>query len=316
MSCAYARGLTATSTNEADHTGLSTRAAAREVGCGATSVRMHRRGECVCATTEIHEIHQGSQKLHDKAKNVRVLTIDIESKPLISAHWGLWNQNIGTGQIIDHGGLLCFAAKWYDADEVLFYSEWEHGTGPMVQAAWDLLNEADLVVGYNSARYDVKRLANDFLKAGLNPPMPYRQVDLYKVNKKQFDLPSRKLDYIAQQTLGDKKTPHTGFQLWMDVLNGDEAAQELMEEYNVQDVRLTENLFDRLRPWLAGVPHIGAIGGIHASCPSCGSTNLRREGNAHANVAVYKAYRCVDCGTPVRSTTRLQDTTGTRAYAA
>lgn len=295
-------------TNPDDWDNETSRTVAVALGIGKSSVGDHRRRECAC--------YAGlAPKIHEKAKNVRVLTIDIESKPLVSAHWSLWDQRIGINQIINHGGLLCFAAKYYDEDEVRFFSEWEHGTEAMVQAAWDLLNETDVVVGFNSERYDVKRLANDFLKAGLNPPMPYRHIDLFKVAKKRFDLPSRKLDYLAQQTLGDAKTPHSGMQLWMDVMNGDQAAQELMEEYNVQDVRLTERLFDRLRPWLTGVPHIGALGGIHASCPSCGSTKLKREGNAHAYVAVYKAYRCEDCGSPVRSTQRLQDATGTRSYA-
>lgn len=305
---AKCKAATIAADNDVDINDGTSRTVALALGVGKSSINDHRKGDCLCATSKIH-------KIHTKAKNVRVLTIDIESKPLVSAHWSLWDQRIGINQIIDHGGLLCFAAKFYDEDEVRFYSEWEHGTEAMVQAAWDLLNEADVIVGYNSERYDVKRLANDFLKAGLNPPMPYRHIDLFKVAKKRFDLPSRKLDYLAQQTLGDHKTPHSGMQLWMDVMNGDEAAQALMEEYNVQDVALTERLFDRLRPWLTGVPHIGALAGVHGSCPSCGSTKLKREGNAHAYVAVYKAYRCEDCGTPVRSTTRLQDATGTRSYA-
>jgi predicted RNA-binding Zn-ribbon protein involved in translation (DUF1610 family) len=296
-------------TNPDDWVNETSRTVAVALGIGKSSVNDHRSGACVC-------YRRRAPKIHEKASNVRVLTLDLESKPLVSAHWDLWGQNISTAQIIKHGGLLCFAASWYGSDEVMFFSEWEHGQDVMVQKAWELLNECNILVTYNGVRYDAKRLNNEFLKAGLNPPMPYKHVDLYKVNKKQFQLPSRRLDYIAQQTLGDGKTPHTGFQLWMDVMNGDKAAQALMEEYNIQDVRLTEALFDRLRPWLTGVPHIGAIAGVHGSCPHCGSTKLKREGNAHANVAVYKAYRCESCGSPVRSTTRLQDTTGTRAYAA
>lgn len=302
------KAATIAALNDVDINDGTSRTVALALGVGKSSINDHRKGDCLCATSKIH-------KIHHKAKNVRVLTLDLESKPLVSAHWGLWDQNIGTAQIIEHGGLLCFAAKWYDSDETMFYSEWEHGQEAMIQAAWDLLNECDILVSYNGQRYDAKRLNNEFFKAGMYAPMPYKHIDLFKVNKKQFDLPSRKLDYIAQQALGDQKTPHTGFQLWMDVLNGDTTAQALMEEYNVQDVALTERLFDRLRPWLSGVPHIGAIAGTHGSCPHCGSTKLKREGNAHAYVAVYKAYRCEDCGTPVRSTTRLQDATGTRSYA-
>lgn len=295
-------------TNPDDWANETSRTVAIALGIGKSSVNDHRAQTCIC-------YRHIAPKIHNKAKNVRVLTLDIESKPLISAHWGLFKQNIGIGQIIDHGGLLCFAAKWYDSDEVLFYSEWEHGYDTMLQAAWVLLDQADVLVTYNGIRYDVKKLNWEFIQAGKPKPMPYRHVDLFKVNRAVADPPSRKLDYLAQRTLGDHKTPHAGMKLWMDVMDGDTEAQSLMEEYNRQDVALTEREFDRLRPWLTGVPHLGAIAGVHGSCPSCGSTKLKRAGTAHANVATYKAYRCEDCGTPVRSTTRLQDTTGTRAYA-
>lgn len=302
------KAATIAADNDVDINDGTSRTIALALGVGKSSINDHRSGTCVCATSKIH-------KIHNKAKNVRVLTLDIEYKPLISAHWGLFKQHIGIAQIIDHGGLLCFSAKWYDEGEAMFFSEWGDGYEPMVRKAWELMDEADILVTYNGQRYDSKKINGDFMKLGLTPPKPYKHVDLFRVNKAQFDLPSRKLDYIAQQTIGDGKTSHTGFQLWMDVMGGNAEAQALMEEYNVQDVLLTEKLFDRLRPWLKGTAHIGAIAGVHASCPNCGSTKLKRNGNANAFVATYKAYICEDCSTHVRGTVRLQDTTGTRSYA-
>ena len=103
-------------TNPDDWANESSRTVAIALGIGKSSVNDHRASACVCARGNV-------TKIHDKAKHVRVLTIDIESKPLISAHWGLWDQRIGIQQIIDHGGLLCFAAKWYDSEDVMFFSE-------------------------------------------------------------------------------------------------------------------------------------------------------------------------------------------------
>ena len=41
-----------------------------------------------------------------KEAELNVCTIDIERRPAISTHWGLWNQNIHTQNIIDPGGMI------------------------------------------------------------------------------------------------------------------------------------------------------------------------------------------------------------------
>ena len=44
---------------------------------------------------------------------IRILMLDIETTPDKVYTWGIWNINVGINQIIEPGGLLCFAAKWY-----------------------------------------------------------------------------------------------------------------------------------------------------------------------------------------------------------
>ena len=68
-----------------------------------------------------------ANRLAREAKDIRILTIDIETKPMTVYSWGLFNQFHSIDQIVDHGGLLCFAAKWMGDKEVLFYSEWDDG---------------------------------------------------------------------------------------------------------------------------------------------------------------------------------------------
>lgn len=315
MVCVYIAGLTRNNVDLDDAEASPSRAAAKLAGVGQTSVLKHRRGECVCDQEPIPE-NDGAPDTN--GRQPRILTIDIESKPMISAHWGLWKQNIGTNSIIDHGGLLCFAAKWYGEKDVMFSSEWDHGHHGVVQAAWNLIDEADILVTYNGIRYDARRLNNEFLLAGLPRPRTYKHVDLFKVNKKMFDLPSRKLDYLAQRTVDDHKTPHTGMQLWMDVMNGDKAAQELMETYNIQDVALTERVFDRLRGWLGtDMPHMGMWTHGDHHCPACGTRLSAGEqvGTVYANVQAYTEYRCPKCQALSRSTQKTNPVMKTRAIA-
>lgn len=257
--------------------------------------------------------HPKLGKLAKATKNTRILTLDIESKPLQVYTWGLWDQNIGITQIIDHGGMMCFAAKWAGEKDVMFFSEFHDGYDAMLQAAWDLLSECDILITYNGDRYDVKKLNQAFMLAGMAPPKPYKSIDLIKTNKNRFDLPSRKLDYLVQQSGVGAKVKHTGFDLWVDCMAGDEVAWRLMRKYNIGDVVVTENAYLRLLPWITNAPHHAMFTGDGGACPYCGCKKLRRDGLTHTNVQSYQLYQCTSCQGWVRGTTRMQDPTRTRA---
>lgn len=262
---------------------LTSRQAARKLGVGKTSVNKYRK----------HYTQYGDLKLPE---NARVLVIDIESKPIKGYVWGLWKQNIGLSQIVDHGGMMCFAAKWLGSDEIIFSSEFEDGTETMVQKVWDLLDQADLIVTYNGDRYDIKRINNEFLKLGMTPPAPYKSIDLYKTNKVRFDLPSKKLDYIAELTGSGNKLKHQGFDLWVGCMEGDPEAWQTMQEYNEQDVLLTERVYVKLLPWLTNVVHMGMFSGAGAACPYCGAEALEDTGRTtKTHVQEYTLYQCANC---------------------
>jgi DNA polymerase elongation subunit (family B) len=264
----------------------------------------------VSKLTEAVEKH--TAKAYKPKHDLKILTIDIETVPNDVYTWGLWNQNISISQIKKPGGVFAFAAKWVGKSEVFFHSDHHDGHREMLQAAWDLLNEADVVVTYNGISFDIPHLQWEFVQAGMSPPKPYKQIDLLRVVRKQFRAPSKKLDYISQQLGIGHKTHHSGFELWVKCMEGDEAAWKKMATYNKQDVRLTEKLYHYLLPWLTQVPHLGQMEGNEHSCPYCGGVKLRRDGTAHAFVTSYRLYECLNCHAWVRGTQKLQDATRTR----
>lgn len=83
---------------------------------------------------------------------------------------------------------------------------------------------------------------------------------------------------------------------------GDEKAQATMRRYNVGDVKITEQAYDRLRGYLPGHPHIGEILVDERRCNQCGSANLERNGITRAVVIDYVLFRCSDCGANVKGT--------------
>ena len=230
----------------------------------------------------------------------RVLTLDIETSPTLTYTFGMRPKWISPEKIVEPSRVLCFAAKWYDEDEVLFYSEHHDSAEVMTLAAWELLDQADILVTYNGLRFDVKRLKSMFAEADLGPPRPWKNVDLFAMAKAEWQFESMGLNHLSQRLGVGRKGEHEGFGLWRDCLAGDTAAWERMRAYNVQDVVLTEALYDRMRGWLPTHPHLGAISADERRCNQCRSTDLEQTGTYRANVIDYVLYRCRSCGANVR----------------
>lgn len=97
---------------------------------------------------------------------IKILTIDIETRPNLAYVWGLWDQNVGLNQIEETGSVISWAAKWHGEKKVYFASDYHDGHSEMVRRAWELLDEADAVVGYNSKAFDMKHLNREFVLEG------------------------------------------------------------------------------------------------------------------------------------------------------
>jgi len=231
-----------------------------------------------------------------KPRLPKILTIDIETSPHTAYVWGLWDQNVSLSQLQESSRVISFAAKWHDSTKVIFFSEHHNTRQEMIKAAWELLNEADVIVSYNGISFDMKHLNREFITSGLTPPSPYKNVDLLRVVRNEFKFPSNKLDYVSNALGIGKKMKHEGQELWNRALQGEPKAWNTMRKYNIQDVRLTESLFDFLGPWIKTMPHIGLWTQETRCCYRCGSTNLVQDGFGHTTVTVYARLQCHDCG--------------------
>jgi len=250
-----------------------------------------------------------ASELKQAAKSARILTLDIETAPMLVQSWGLFNQNHSINQIVDPGRVLCFAAKWYDQKRVQFYSEFHDTHEMMVEAAWTMLDDCDILVTYNGPSFDVKHLQREFILAGLPPPSKFENVDLLKVARGQFKFPSNKLDFVAQALGVGSKIAHEGQGLWTKCLAGDPKAWAKMRKYCMGDVSLTEELYDRLGPWIKNHPHVGLFTGDDLSCFRCGSTVLERDGIVHSKLLGYEQWICTDCGSRSRTNVRASSVT-------
>lgn len=248
----------------------------------------------------MHEI--GSLSDAVEATKPRILCIDIETRPIVAHVWGLHDQTVGISQILDPGGVICWAAQWWGQKPVMFASDFHDGHDEMVFEAWRLLDAADIVVGWNHRAFDIKHLHREFIKLGLVRPAPHKDIDLLLTARRMFRFPSNKLDWVARELGVGFKVPHTGHQLWRDCLDGDDKAWGLMRRYCKHDVKMTADLYGRLRHWVPNHPNVNMLRGVRVSgCSVCGSVELDDEGVYRTQVREYPQYRCRDCGGLSRS---------------
>jgi uncharacterized protein YprB with RNaseH-like and TPR domain len=233
---------------------------------------------------------------------MKILFLDIETSPNLAYVWGLWNQNVSINQMVNSTEVICFGARWYGQRKVHFSSVHHDGKAEMLKAIHELLDEADAVVGWNSAGFDMKHLRREFVENDLLPPSPSKDIDLMKVARQQFRFPSNKLDYVAQKLGVGKKVKHSGFDLWVNCMAGDEKAWREMKKYQIQDVDLLVDLYEKFKPWIKTHPvHVSE--GL--SCTNCGSGNLHARGLARTASAAYQRYQCQECGKWLRGTKTL-----------
>lgn len=253
----------------------------------------------------------------------KVLVLDIETQRAVVETFSIWRPFIGIDRILVPTRILCFAAKWRGDDKVIFKSAWvdndEDAYLRMLQSAYDLLSEADFVVTWNGDRFDNQWFESELGRLGLGRPTPYKSVDLIKTNKRWFKggQMSMKLDWSSRQWLKDRKVPHGGTDLWHDIRHGtraeQRAAQKLMREYNIHDVTLTEQLFEKYLPWLnINLALFEDNSDGERRCVKCGSTNIKRDGYKYypTLAGLFQMYRCKEpnCRSTSRGPKRIHST--------
>lgn len=242
------------------------------------------------------------------AAGPRILTIDLERLPG-RVELEVWHpsdfkrvQYVHPDRWSELPRTVCLSYKWWDEKRAQFVAAWEAPDDPFhcAQEAWHLVDEADWVVTFNGINADLKWLRQDWAVADLPMPKPWRDIDLYRVARREFAFESKSLKHLCDRLGLPNKAGHYDSAVAAAAMNGDEVAQRKLKRYSLQDSRITEMVFDRLRPYVRGVnaglyQEDGAI-----VCVSCGSDQLSAAGWATTAVTRYPAYRCDQCGSVMR----------------
>ena len=244
----------------------------------------------------------------------RILVLDIETAPVKSYIWRLWKETVGINQIISDWYIISWAAKWLGEEDIYYDALPNHKTNykkdpeddsKILRSLRPFLDEADIIIAHYGSRFDLPKIRARFVYHSMDVPSPSRVIDTAIIARKQFSFTSSKLDYLGEFLGVGRKEKHEGFELWSKCIDGDHDAWERMITYNLQDVKLLEEVYLKLRPWIPNHPNLGLyIDEEIPVCTACGSDELVKNGHAYTSVGKYQRYKCTSCGHHMRERTR------------
>jgi hypothetical protein len=231
----------------------------------------------------------------------KILLWDIETSHNIVASFQLRDEYTPHTNILQERFVICAAWKWLGEKKVHTVSVMDDSKRfskdvaddkHVIETLHKVLSEADVIIAHNGDRFDTKFIETRALFHGLPALPPITSIDTYKVAKARFMFNSNRLDYLGKFLgFGGKKSTPAG--LWLDVLKGDKKAIKTMVDYNKRDVTLLENVFLKLRPYVANHINREIFGKV--GCPRCGSKKVQSRGFHRAITKTYRRFQCQKC---------------------
>jgi uncharacterized protein YprB with RNaseH-like and TPR domain len=171
----------------------------------------------------------------------------------------------------------------------------------LLKAIHEQLCKADYIVGHNVKAFDLKKLNARFILNGLRPATGFKIIDTLSIARKHFAFTSNKLEHLAK-TLKCKnrkltRRKYDGFDLWDECLKGNKDAFRELAQYNMLDVKVLEEVYDKLMPFDNKVSFHA-----HGSpvC-TCGNKNYRKNGYQYTSKGKFQRWECVACGKEYKS---------------
>lgn len=240
------------------------------------------------------------KKVETGENKMKVLLFDTENFPNLVFTWGIFEQDVI--KVVRPKMVCSIAWNWLGESKIHVrtlasyrgYKKDLYNNYKLMQEFHKQMMKADIVIGYNGDKFDIRMVNTEFLRHKMKPLPPFKSVDPLKVNRAKFSFNSNKMDAIAEELGLPRKKKHEGFTLWEKCYYGDMKAWKRMEAYNKQDVPVLKAIYLRVRPWMTNHPNMNALDG-HLGCTVCKSTNFHKRGQVIVGGGFKHRYQCQDC---------------------
>lgn len=234
-------------------------------------------------------------------KKPRIILYDIETSLSVLSGHSLWNPIPHTGVLKDWYVIcVCWKVLGEKTIHHVVVDKKDYANDyKLIKKFRDVLLDADIIVGHNADKFDLKKLQTRMLIHGMEPLPKIPSVDTLKIAKKEFSFLSNRLDYIAQTLKVGKKLDNPRG-LWDSALQGDMKAINQMVKYCKVDVEILEGVYKKFLPHIKNHPNSNlfvASEGVKATgCRNCGSQKIHYRGYQTLSTGKYKRYVCTECG--------------------
>jgi hypothetical protein len=233
---------------------------------------------------------------------------DLEVLPYEGWFWDTGKQYVSHRNVTGVKTICSAAWKWWGKKKAHCISALDHpdgfsvetvrDDGHIIKALHEVLSEADILIGHNIRRFDMKQFNARALDHGLGPISPKLFVDTLQASKSNFSYPSHSLNYLGERYgIGSKlDTPD---KWWLGVMEGNKGVMRDVTRYNKQDVILNDGVYTKMLPYIHNHPNINAIeDGVDPKCGKCGSGDLHWKNQYfHTPAAKKRVYYCMACHT-------------------
>lgn len=232
---------------------------------------------------------------------MKILTYDIETSPVTAYIWRPGKQVVRHNQLVSSNNInkiICISYCWNDGKpaKVIGWGFHKQDTASIIKKFDKIIQSADITLGKNSDRFDLKHINTHRMLAGLDgmPEWASRTEDLEKQLRRHFALPSYSLDYISE-LLGFGGKNKMEFSDWIDIIEKrDISKYHKMLEYCRKDVEDTRAVWEHCEKHFT--PKWNRSNGKHA-CILCGSNNIIKVGKVVRGKTMYQRFKCrAHCG--------------------
>lgn len=252
---------------------------------------------------------------------VKMLIYDIEISPILGWTYNQYKTNIL--RVAEEQKLMSFAYMILDIDgtktvldgdynsiECVTLADVNYDEKELTSRLHKLFEDCQVIIGFNSKQFDDRHTTKYFIKHGLDPIAPFKQIDLLREWKKVARLTGNHLESINEYLFNERKTEERVGDLWYDcIVNQDQNSYEMLKEYNKQDIVLTYNILKELLCYMKDTPaNLSLLMHHPLACPKCGAIDSFEEaGYYYSDVGRYNQYKCTNCNSFLHG--RYQDST-------
>lgn len=239
-----------------------------------------------------------------RGEKPKVLYLDLEISPALIYAYGAYEVN--ALKVKQPPMIVSYAWQW-EGEKTIHckilpdYPQYKSGILNLTDKyicrdLYDLMNEADILVGHNFQKFDLKQAKARFFLNGFPPTKKWVVEDTLVIARRYFGFIKNNLDYLSEESgdVGKTKVKHSDV-IW-GCLDGDMKDWEDLRTYNKRDIVITRNRYKDLGPWHETGFNKNLIYRRDNACPHCLATKSKKDGlNKKGKVYWRQVYRCLSC---------------------